>query len=149
MRALANAFNQTTLRLSTKEILDRAFWFGGKYGEYLTLSWVFKKIPIEVDQRILDEFCSSSEWCDACLTSNHLSENGINDWEISRCSPAMNFPLCERRIPQSKCFQDEECAQNATCIYDDFYPVWSYDETKSCTCQAGFYGNGSVCYPSN
>ena len=71
-------------------------------------------------------------------------------WKNESCGGLkLPFPLCERRIAQTLCTTSNDCDPNATC--QDNYSYVQVDTQqnvldKICTCNMGFYGNGSVCF---
>ena len=59
------------------------------------------------------------------------------------------YSLCERRVKEIPCVSDADCHSNATCSHDVVtyrkFEMTSDVAVKTCTCNFGFYGNGSVC----
>ena len=59
------------------------------------------------------------------------------------------YSLCERRIEETICSSESECAVDATCNYSEYVDTQTgllkTFSQKTCTCDPGYYGNGSVC----
>ena len=77
---------------------------------------------------------------DNCATYAHL----VDDWQ-DRYIQA----ICERRIEEVPCTSHSDCDGNATCSLNQvtnhkFIPIGNMT-SKTCTCNFGYYGNGTVC----
>ena len=77
----------------------------------------------------------------------------IKTWVVDECRPHdLQIPaICERRIEEIPCSGDSDCGGNATCTFNQVINLKHGDVIKrdlarmTCTCNFGFYGNGSVC----